>query len=299
MGAWHLNDSSFRALCKLAARLIGEHSLSETLAEISARIQSAGDYAQTRKLIDQTRDAFAFVAARRASEILCGRNSSEARRKLRSGRSPSALIDEIAEKFAASTLFALSESSPSNVCEASEVLPFLFPRELAHLLDAQKDQHFIFTLEETCPRAIHAQYIVPNPAAGPARFVERLGHVSAKFLENFPERRFLVVEFDFVKRAPYDALSLEQKLDLQASLHAHLREFAPLVLGVFSGNASLHGWYRCGATAKTRCVSFWYGCRLGADHALFSTCQLTRMPGGTHENGKHQEIVFFDPEIIS
>ena len=301
--AWErgsLNDSSFRALCKFAARAIDAVALREVLAEISARIHGAGDHAQPRKLIDQTRDAFTFVARQRALEILCGRESSEARAQTSKWPQPEpALINEISKKFAASTLFALSASSPSNVSAASEVLPLLFPAGSFICLANEKDQHFIFTLEETCPRAIRAQFVVPNPAAGPARFVERLGHVSAKFLENFPERRFIVVEFDFVKRPPYDGLELEQKLDLQAALHTHLREFGALVLGVFSGNASLHGWYTCVGASEHEAREFLeYACRLGADHALSSICQLTRMPGGTHANGARQEVVFFAPEEI-
>ena len=297
-----LNDSSFKALCKLAARAIDTLALREVLEEVSARIREAGDHAQTRKLIDQTRDAFAFVARARAIEILCGReSSSEARAQASKWPQPeSALIKEISGKFSASTLAQLAASSPSGASEASEVLPLLFPAKSLVCSTPEKDRHFIFTLEETCPRAIWAQYVVPNPAAGKARCVEHLGRVSAKFLENFPERRFIVVEFDFVKRAPCDALSLEQKLDLQAALHAHLREFGTLVLAVFSGNASLHGWYTCVGASEHEVREFLtYACRLGADHALFSPCQFTRMPGGTHANGKPQEIVYFAPEEIA
>jgi hypothetical protein len=295
-----LNDSSFRALCKFAARSIDTSALREVLEEVSARIHAAGDRAQARKLADQTRDAFSFVARQRASEILLGSGSSEAQRAQSKWPQPEfALIDEINKKFASSTLFALSASSASGVSAASEVLPLLFPANSFICSAPKKDEHFIFTLEETCPRAIHAQYMVPNRAAGPAQFVERLGHVSAKFSENFPKRRFLVVEFDFVKRPPYDKLELEQKLDLQAALHTHLREFGALVLVVFSGNASLHGWYTCVGASEDEVREFLtYACCLGADPALFSMCQLTRMPGGTHANGKRQEVVFFAPEDI-
>ena len=195
---------------------------------------------------------------------------------------------------------ALVASSPSAASEASEILPHLFPAQSFVCSTPEKHRHFIYTLEETCPRAIHAQYVVPNPAAGKARFVERLGHVSAKFAENFPERRFIVIEFDFVKRPPYDELELDQKLDLQSALHTHLREFAPLALVVYSGSVSLHGWYACAEASEEEVRDFVaYACRLGADPALFSACQFTRMPEGTHANGKRQEVVFFAPGEIS
>ena len=103
--AWErgsLNDSSFRALCKFAARAIDTIALRKVLEEISARIHAAGDHAQPRKLADQTRDAFVFVARQRAMEILCGRESSEARAQSKWPQPEFALINEINKKFAQS-----------------------------------------------------------------------------------------------------------------------------------------------------------------------------------------------------
>ena len=67
-----LNDSSFKALCKLAARAIDTSALREVLEEISARIHDAGDHAQKRKLVDQPRECLLVRARQRAIEILCG-----------------------------------------------------------------------------------------------------------------------------------------------------------------------------------------------------------------------------------
>ena len=291
-----LNESSFKALCKLAARSIDESVMREVLEQVSARINDAGDRAQQRKLADQTRDAFAFVARQRAIEILCGRDDASAAAQAKWPEPEHALINELG---AASTLAQLISSSASSASEAHEVLPLLFPH--AALVCSAREKEFarVDPVEELCAFAVAAQYVVPNVAVGRECFVERLGKRSARFKENFPERRFIVVEFDHVKHPPYDELELQHKLDMQAALHMHLREFATLVLVVFSGNASLHGWYSCSGASEHEAREFLqYACRLGADHALFSTCQLTRMPGGTHSNNARQEVVFFAPEEI-
>ena len=37
---------------------------------------------------------------------------------------------------------------------------------------------------------------------------------------------------------------------------------------------------------------------LGADPATFAPFQMVRMPGGTRQDGNHQEIIYFNPEAI-
>jgi len=146
----------------------------------------------------------------------------------------------------------------------------------------------------------HAQFIVPNPAKGEPRFVEPLGKVSAKFKENFPERRFLIIEFDRDRIDPRGKLSREELLNLQGALHADLKQYAPLAMLVYSGGESIHGWYPTanGGDEETVLKFLRYACRLGADHTLCSKCQFTRMPGGRHENGQRQTVLFFDPEQL-
>jgi hypothetical protein len=143
------------------------------------------------------------------------------------------------------------------------------------------------------------QYVVPNPAKAPfVNFAD--GKTSRKCVENFPERRFLVIEFDRSKIDPGGNLSLGRLLDLQAALHAHLAtEYASLAMLVFSGHASLHGWYPTVGVEEEKVLALLrYACRLGADHCLSAASFFTRMPWGTHENGRRQSVHYLNPGAL-
>jgi hypothetical protein len=148
---------------------------------------------------------------------------------------------------------------------------------------------------------LDARYVVPNPATAPYIELERLGGKrSLKCAENFPLRRFIIIEFDRSKIDPSEKLSQGELLSLQARLHAHLEaEHAPLAMLVYSGSESLHGWYPCVGVEEEKALAFLrYACRLGADHNLQARSFFTRMPGGQHENGARQLIHYFNPKAL-
>jgi hypothetical protein len=41
---------------------------------------------------------------------------------------------------------------------------------------------------------------------------------------------------------------------------------------------------------------FRYAVALGADPATWIPCQFVRMPGGVRDNGKKQEVIYFNPK---
>jgi hypothetical protein len=104
----------------------------------------------------------------------------------------------------------------------------------------------------------------------------------------FPERRFLVVEFDF----PADRFGVSTR-DACASLLAHLSRYAPLVLAVWSGSKSLQGWFD-----EDSREFFEYACALGADPATWTRCQLVRTPQAIRWNGNRQTVEFFNPSNL-
>jgi hypothetical protein len=113
------------------------------------------------------------------------------------------------------------------------------------------------------------------------------GEVSNRCLSNTGARRFLIVEFD------------AGTTDDHAALLLHLAEREPLAIVVFSGSKSLHGWFYCaGVTAGKVSRFFRYAVSLGADRAMWTPCQLVRMPDGTRDNERQQTVYFFNPEVI-
>ena len=83
------------------------------------------------------------------------------------------------------------------------------------------------------------------------------------------------------------------------ALLLHLALSAPLVLIVFSGGKSLHGWFRALGRDEAK-LHHWmkYAVSLGACHSTWSPAQLCRMPDGTrHPGGRRQEILYFNPRF--
>jgi hypothetical protein len=295
-----LNDSSYRAFCSFAGHLLNQHA-SETdsiLAEIAGRIESAGDTADPGKLIQQFSDAFAFISRQRAAESL---GATEFFKSTTKWPEPEpALIESIGEAFATRTLAWWESISPAQASTPGEVLPVLFPPKALVCYGLKEDVHYLHKLGyEFYQIACCVQYLVPNPAKAP--FINLPdGRLSRKCKENFPERRFLIIEFDRKKFDADSKLSQQELLDLQAAFHAHLEaEWAPLAMLVYSGHVSLHGWYPCLGVDEGRVLAFLrYACRLGADHCLSAKSFFTRMPGGVHENGRRQTIHYFNPPKI-
>lgn len=96
------------------------------------------------------------------------------------------------------------------------------------------------------------------------------------------KRTYQIIEFD-------QGTLEEQAAILSALNHPQ----SPLVLVVWSGSKSLHGWYSVSALSEEDKKSFFASaCSLGADNSLWDQCKLVRMPGGLRSNGNRQSILF-------
>ncbi len=141
--------------------------------------------------------------------------------------------------------------------------------------------------------------IVPSPMTG--RFgLTKAGRLSAHTLANCGPRHFIVVESDRLR--PDGAPCWDEA----AATAWHLREFLPLVLAVWSGNKSLHAWYRCAGLDEDRDIIpfMMYACHLGADPAGAIRCQFARVPDGVRRDisGQpicRQSVLYFDPEALN
>jgi hypothetical protein len=106
------------------------------------------------------------------------------------------------------------------------------------------------------------------------------GRTSRRCEANTGPRRFLIVEFD------------RASLNQQAALIWHLTNYAPLALVVFSGSRSSHGWFYCEGQPEDKLRRFFdYAVSLGADHHMWTRCQLCRMPDGRRYDGKTGEAL--------
>jgi hypothetical protein len=127
--------------------------------------------------------------------------------------------------------------------------------------------------------------IVPSPMSALTGLRKADGQPSAHTLANTGPRHFLVTEFD------------AGTTDEQAALIWHLRTFAPLVLVLFSGNRSVHGWWYCrGVEDADAALFFRYAVSIGADPVTWTRSQFVRLPQGWRaDKGKRQEVYFFNP----
>jgi hypothetical protein len=131
-----------------------------------------------------------------------------------------------------------------------------------------------------------SRFIVPNPMTKPMGRTQE-GNLSSRTLNNVGERWFLVVEFDG---------GLGFRFDDQEKLLWHLAESQRIVMVVFSGNKSWHGWFDVRGIGEREALEwFEYAIRLGADKIMWGKVQWTRLAGGINEKtGKEQKLLYFD-----
>jgi hypothetical protein len=150
------------------------------------------------------------------------------------------------------------------------------------------------------------QFIVPNPMSKGAGLTQD-GRKSERCLDNTGPRRFLVAEFDISEDDPQWAPYVQEwktkgisVLDANVALLLELGRRRlprlPLVLAVYSGGKSIHSWYWCEGLTDEQLRPFMVRAeRLGADPATWTRCQLVRMPDGTRDNSRRQQVHFFAP----
>jgi hypothetical protein len=189
-----------------------------------------------------------------------------------------------------STLADLWESSPIDPegYSADDWIDVLFPGNpwlcVAHR--HPRDSETVRRSKLTW-RCSSMSFIVPN-AMTKALGARKDGRPSPRCLANTGPRQYLVVEFD-------DG----DGQDTHAALHWTLNQTSlatggpPLVLAVWSGGKSLHGWYRVGEIEEEPLKDWMsYAVQLGADPATWTKCQLVRMPAGVRDNGNYQTVCY-------
>jgi len=82
-----------------------------------------------------------------------------------------------------------------------------------------------------------------------------------------------------------------------AAILKHLATRLPLVMIVFSGKTSLHGWFLTSGLDSEAVRRFYAeAIELGADPKMFSPCQFSRLPGGTNGSTSHpQSVLYLNP----
>lgn len=197
---------------------------------------------------------------------------------------PDVRLNAIAHRFYDHVPF--DETSGENVITTQEALRWLYRdadyvctakgKGGAHTAPLLKSLHYAHTLE----------FIVANPmwyttGRNQEGEMSRRCHRSAA---NERGRRYMVVEFD--------QGSLERQAALLAALHS---EAHPLVMVVFSGGKSLHGWFFVQDLPPPKPLQFFQAAaRLGCDTSLWDRAKLVRMPGGIRNNQTLQPILYAD-----
>lgn len=190
---------------------------------------------------------------------------------------------EIAKGYSVEELRASSGPIPDS---AEGVLDALFPGDPLLCIGATA---YAF---ETRPKSQWTgflgamPYIVPNPMSAQwGTTIE--GRRSMHTLANTGPRTYLVVEFD------------SGTLDEHAAMLRYLSNLRPLILAVYSGGKSLHGWFHAPEANEYQNAAFFgAAATLGADTRMWLKSQFTRVPGGLNrKTQKQQEILFFNPSV--
>jgi hypothetical protein len=206
-------------------------------------------------------------------------------------------------------LGSLSPASVGGSPRTEEILDTLFPGNPLLCLGRSANSFSTRPRELWRGREARFQFIVPNPMIKETGATQD-GRESTRCLENTGPRRFLVAEFDISeedkKWAPYVREWKTKRISVLDANVALLLELArrglprlPLALAVYSGGKSIHSWYFCEGLTDEQLRPFMVrAVRLGADPATWTRCQLVRMPDGTRDDGKRQQVHFFAPDVI-
>ena len=185
----------------------------------------------------------------------------------------------------------LWESSPIRLngdgSHTEEIIDALFPGNPLLCVGRSQSCFWTWTRDELRGGLSSLSVVVPSPMTARAGKTQD-DKLSAHALSITGPRRFLVIEQD------------NGPIDEQAAVLMHLSQFAPLALAVHSGGKSVHGWFYCLSQPEERLRRFMsYAVHLGADHATWTRSQFVRMPDGLREDGKHQAVFYFNPELVA
>ena len=168
---------------------------------------------------------------------------------------------------------------------SEEVIDALFPEDA--LICAALDTRSALTQEREAWRGKESglQFIVANPMTAKTG-TNQSGQQSNRCHDNATKNRtYLVVEFD--------RGALSEQAAILSSLHSSVSQ---LVLVVWSGGKSLHGWFNVQKLPEYAKLRFFrHAVYLGADASLWDPAKLVRMPGGRRDSGETQHIFHFNP----
>lgn len=192
---------------------------------------------------------------------------------------------EVAQGF---TLENLRDASPQFLYSPEEYIDALFPG--GPWLCAGATEYAFETRLKSQWHGMFASmpYIVPNPMSSQWGVTVE-GKQSMHTKSNTGARNYLVVEFDF------------GSFDEHAALLWHLSKRSPLVMAVYSGGKSLHGWFNAPeAQEAANGTLFAEAASLGADTRMWLKSQFTRIPGGLNrKTHRRQDVFYFNPQAIN
>jgi hypothetical protein len=190
------------------------------------------------------------------------------------------------------------------VCYGAQALePYIVRRWSTKQLESWTGKH-----KASCDEA---SLLVPNPASFTWHYTvdhRRSTKCNGMFSRS---RLYLVVEFDLAEKsrdgredtvwAPWIRRWKKHGISIRgacAALLWHLSQYAPLVLAVWSGGKSLHGWFNVRTMSEEDQRSLMdYTAALGGDPATWTKCQLVRLPQGVRGSNKaRQTVEYFDPK---
>jgi hypothetical protein len=207
-----------------------------------------------------------------------GLNDMQSRRDRRTARLP---VDVTLQKRVFKKVGGLDKRGLKGIEDYG--LPLLYGNKnfLLCVTIEQSRKPLIVPLEELEDGKAKFQYLVPNP-------LRDVHYGRCDF--GTGERLFMVVEFD-------EADFMEQIAYL---IHLERSTRFPLVMVVFSGNKSYHGWFACFGQTEYKCKTLSRrATQLGADRTTYSPSQYVRMPEGwNYKHGTKQEVIYFNEEKL-
>ena len=159
------------------------------------------------------------------------------------------------------------------------LLDLFGPDTLLHLSEEVFNGRDVKTVDEWIDGGLErVQYLTPNPLKGTDR---------GRCLDNILSRNYIVFESDLDNVAG--------NWDVQAGLIDRLAKDLPLVMVVWSGNKSLHAWFRAEGKPEVKVHKFLnLSLMLGADKSALRPSQLVRFPWGTRtDTGKTQKVIYY------
>jgi hypothetical protein len=292
-----LDDSGNKSFLRAASLKIPEQ---DAFDEVVRRISDAGDQPRRAKLQHQLASAYARVGGGVASSV----NGTYQSFHSPAAKFPDPDLDLIRQvTIAGPGLYDLWEKSPvrwdDGECHAQEIIEVLFPGNPLLCIGMAESAFGTNTRQAWGSRVNNCSLIVPNPMLAKVGKTQD-GKASAHTLDATGRRVYQIVEFDFKADHPLTAgwaAAGFTVADACAALHLHLARLRPLACVTSSGGKSLHGWYLVyGLNELVQRAFMADAVRVGADPALWSRSQFTRIPDGKRENGERQTAFYLNPK---